>query len=187
MKTYYDELHVRASLIDFPSDSDDKYLELILALPGGAVVDLDELTDAIENISRIDPAHTQQPFLIEQTRSHVSWGSDSAIIGYVIDIAVGLGAAGLYDGISRVIRKYRVNLQEPAQVYAEAELIELARQAVTRHFGYSRQFKATGLTRLVGPEVSVVNFVDEATGSTQVEVRIIEGVPVITRHYRELP
>lgn len=188
-ETYYDGFYVDASLIDAPWARSDKYLEALIELPGGTTADLNTLTEDVEDISLMDQNGTaQHPFCSDQFRHHGSWGADGSVLGYAIDIAVALGATGLYDGIQRLIRKCGQQRTSRGRNFTDVELIEHATRVMARKLGvHSDQLKPSGITRTNDPNICTVDFSGPDGLSSQVEIRIIEGIPVVVRHFRQIP
>jgi hypothetical protein len=178
--TYYDALYIRVGLIDkLPSEPDFKVLEVFVQLPGGSA-DVNEIAAAVDTIA------DGRSHIFTSAGQHIDWGFDSAWLSYGIDVGLALGVSAIYDGIKTLIKKFPSN--HPLRRYTDTELVEHGARLLARQGGFrSDELKATGIERPSDPATATVRYVRNGTEEFDVTIRMIEGIPVVLRQYRDLP
>jgi hypothetical protein len=188
-QTYYDGLFVQVSLISAPWDK-DPYLDVFMQLPSGSL-DLDALKKDIEAIASINRTAQEgpSPFKSNVSIGHTSWGADATVITYLLQIAVGITSNSVLLGIGLLTKKYKGRqLNQHAQDYTDDQLLEHARALVIRQYGLTpNEVKAKSIERSNdSPDTARVTLLHNELPII-VTVRMINGVAVLERRYRELP
>lgn len=176
---YYDELAIRIGLIEQPRGADDKLLEIVALLPGGESP-VDDITNAVEAVAG------GHPFLLSTKSSHTSWGADSTLLSIAIDVAVGLGAAGIYDGIKALIKRFPgFGGSEPGRQYSDDEMIDAGKRILYRQTE-QHDHEAVSIERNPSESEALVTY--RASDGKEIRLRITmyDGVPIGERVYREL-
>lgn len=188
---YVDGFYIQVGFISAPWDK-EKYLDVFMQLPSGPV-DFDELEKDMVALTWLAPdgARREDPlsFKSRMEHQHSSWGADGQAITYVLDVAAALGTPALYDGIKTLIRKYG-NKREAAnaQTYTDERFIQAAVQTAVRLTSSTHDaITATGIERSMSEtDTAKVSLLKDGTQAFEITVRMIDGVPVCERVYRQL-
>ncbi len=178
-ETHYFELNIRVSLIDRPWVADSKYIDVMVAIPGGTA-ELATLGSAAEAIAQ------KSPHVLTFDSKRISLGADTTHCGYATEIAAYLGVQQCIRPIARLIKKFPGFCLPREQAHTDDELVELAARLLDEYGGFRYgELKVTDNERLA--DVTIVHFGRDAGEDIAVTVRMIEGLPVVERRYRTLP
>lgn len=177
---YYDELAISIGLIEHPMNRDSKQFEVVALLPGGETP-ADDVASSVEGVAG------GHPFVISTKLNHTSWGADATLLSVAIDIGVGLGSAGVYDAIRKLIAKFPGYLgREDERSYDDHEMIQAA-QRILHRTSPEESFEPSSIERQPGTSnVAIVSYRDSQHKETKLRITMYEGVPIGERIYREL-
>lgn len=182
--------YIQVGFISAPWDK-EKYLDVFMQLPSGPV-DFDELEKDMVALTWLAPDGSQRDYPLSfksrMEHSHSSWGADGQAITYVLDVAAALGTSALYDGIKRLISKYGdKRAAANAQTYTDERFIQAAVQTAVRLTGSTHNAIATGIERSMSEtDTAKVSLIKNGSQAFDITVRMINGVPVCERVYKQI-